>query len=409
MAKTLYGKKKITRNILIGVIAALVIALAICLIVMLQKDGAGMNCFQRNATAASADGVKVNMGEYRMTYDMVLQNYSTGTYTDEQIRLLQENAAKQALLQRIYAKEAKALGLSLTQEQKDAAAKSADDQIESIKKYYTDNLMSSGSYSKSALDNQMTSYYRQIGMNESQYRAFIRESAEANYYSQAIEAYYEENGTGISEEDLLNYYRKTVEDTMVTKKEDGTESKTYLDGQYWYSMMLYQMGYSSPLMYVPEGFIYVDFIKVEKGSAEEINQIVTEITNGDRSFDELMESDENTDSFKTILKGPYPIAEKDHSGLFTSDEAYAAAAELNVGEIGSYIEEKTAEDGTKTVTAYLFRRANGDMCLDGESGIIKMDYYPGVREAVINEYRAEQWFSDIRYEDAIYGYKGALG
>ena len=77
----------------------------------------------------------------------------------------------------------------------------------------------------------------------------------------------------------------------------------YLDGQYWYTLMLYQMGYSVPMLYVPEGFIYVDFIKLEKGSVEEINQIINEVNNGDRSFDELLASDENKDTFRDMLKG----------------------------------------------------------------------------------------------------------
>ncbi len=86
-----YGKKKLTRNILIGVLIVLVIAIAIFLAVALQKDAAGMNCFQRKATAASADGVKISMSEYRVTYDMILSNYQnqTSSFTDEQIRNLQ--------------------------------------------------------------------------------------------------------------------------------------------------------------------------------------------------------------------------------------------------------------------------------------------------------------------------------
>jgi len=410
MAKTLYSKKKTTRNILIGVIAVLVIALVVCLIVMLRKDGAGMNCFQRQATAASADGVKINMSEYRMTLDMALQSYQNGNFTDEQIRSLQENAAKQALLQKICVKEAKALGITLTDEQKKEAAQTAKNQIESLKQYYTENLSNSGSYSKTALDGQIANYYNHIGMSEGQYYNYIKENTEANYYGEALKAYYEENGIEIEEDVLLDFYRKYVEDSMVTKKADGTESKTYLDGQYWYTLMLYQMGYSVPMLYVPEGFIYVDFIKLEKGSVEEINQIINEVNNGDRSFDELLASDENKDTFRDMLKGPYPIAEKDHSGLYTSDEAFSAVSGLEIGQIGTYVEEpKTAEDGTTTVTAYLFRRAKGDMCMDGETGVIKIDYYPDIRESVIDEYRSEQWLSDVRYEDAIYAYKGALG
>ena len=79
-----------------------------------------------------------------------------------------------------------------------------------------------------------------------------------------------------------------------------------------------------------------------------------------------------------------------------------------IGEIGSFIEEPvTAEDGTVTVTGYLFRRAEGNMCMDGDSGVIKIDYYPGVRASMETQYRVDQWLADIRYEDAMYAYKGA--
>ena len=135
-----YGKKKTKRNILIAVIAVLVIAAAIFLTVALQKDGAGMNCFQRSATAASADGMKVSVAEYRVMLDMISSNYSGTTLTDDQLRTLQENCVSQVLMMKVYEKEAKALGLSLTDEQIAASEKAADDQIASIRKYYADRV-----------------------------------------------------------------------------------------------------------------------------------------------------------------------------------------------------------------------------------------------------------------------------
>lgn len=403
------GKKRQARNILIGVIAVLVIAIAIFLSVALQKDSAGMNCFQRNATAASADGVKASVGEYRVIFDTIMANYQTQTFTDDQIRELQENAIKQALLPKIYAKEAKALGISLTKEQKDAAAQTAQNQIDELKKSIAEDLSKNGTFSKSALEKQMAAYYQQRGMNENQYYSFIKENAEADYYEEALDAYYEKNGNDFSEDELLDYYRKSVEDSMVTKSADGTEKSTYMDGQYWYYMMLYQMGYSAPMMYVPEGFIYIDYIKLQKGTAEEIEEIINKVNSGEMDFDELRQSLDNVDSYRNALGSPYPIGENDHAQMFASQEAYEAAAALAIGEIGSFIDEPvTEEDGTVTVTGYLFRRAQGNMCMDGETGVIKIDYYPGIRESVTEEFRAERWLSDIRFEDAVYAYKGAL-
>ncbi len=405
--KSRYGRKKTMRSIWIAVITVLVIAAAVFLIICTQKDGAGMNCFRRSATAATADGVKVTMGEYRVGFDTLSSSYQTASLTEDQIRNLQENAAKQVLQQKIYAKEAKALGLSLTEEQKTACEKSAQNQIDSIESYYRNQMVQGGSYSKAALDKQMTDYFQHLGMSRDAYRAFMRESAEAEYYRRAIDAYYKEKG--IDEAALLAFYRKSVEESMTMKDADGKDVPTYGDGDYWYYMMLYSMGYSTPMLYVPEGFIYIDYIELQKSSTEEATETVSKVTNGEISFDELMASDENKDSYRRILKAPYPIAEKDHAQLFKPDEVYTMAEKLQVGEIGSFIADPvTADDGTQTVTAYLFRRAEGKMCMDGDSGVINIDYFDGVRDSAISEFIVDPWFSDVKYEDALYAYKGVF-
>ena len=411
MAKNVYGKKKTARNILIAVIAVLVIAVAIFLTVALQKDSAGLNCFQRNATAVSADGMKASISEYKVLFDAVSSNYGSTTLSDEQIKNLQEYCAREVVKQKIYAKEAKALGLSLTEEQIAACNQSADDHIASIEKSYADSMVESGSYSKTAFEKQMDSFFQRLGMSRTAYRAFLKENAAGEYYRQAIAAYYEENKESVDENVLVDFYRKSVEKTMTTTDEDGHETPTYSDGTFWNYMMMYQIGYSaSPMLYVPEGFIYIDFIKLEKDSAEELEEIIEKVKSGEMSFDELMESDDNKDSFKGFIPSPYPIAENDHSSLFSEDDVFQKASALNVGEINSYIAEPVEkDDGTSTVTAYLFRRAEGTMCYDGDHGVIKMDWFPGVREAELEEYRLDQWMSDLKFEDAIYAYKGAIG
>ena len=58
------------------------------------------------------------------------------------------------------------------------------------------------------------------------------------------------------------------------------------------------------------------------------------------------------------------------------------------------------------MTGYLFRRANGNMCIDGEHGVIKIDFYPDIRKNYEDKYRYDQWFADVKYEDALYTYKG---
>ncbi len=409
-----YGKKKTTRNILIGVITALVIAAAIFLAVALQKDGAGMNCFQRSATAVSADGQRASVAEYRVMYDSVSMNYTDTTLDDDQIRSLQEYCANEVIKQKIYEKEAKALGIKLADEQIAACRKSADDHIASVEQYYANNLIQNGSYSKATLDKQLNSYYQSLGMGKDAYRTFLIQNAASEYYREAILQYYQENGSGIDENTLVDYYREKAEATMTTEQEDGTQKSTYSDGDFWNYISNYvlmrQFGYTSdPLLYVPEGFIYIDLIKLEMSNAAEIAEIVEEVKAGKRSFDDLKESDQNKDPYKGIVNGPYPIAENDHKALFTEEEIFLKAALLSVGEIDTYVGTPVEnDDGTQTVTAYLFRRAEGNLCYDGDHGVVKLDAIDGVRDTFVEQYWLEQWLSDLKYEDVIYTYQGVL-
>lgn len=401
------SKKKTIRNILICAAIAVVIALVVFLTIALQKDSAGMTCFQRRATVASAHGEKITMAEYRVAYD------SYGAYYIQTQNWTPEDIAKNLLQDKINTTEAKALGLSLTQEEEETCKAAAQAQIDGIRKAQTDALIQNGSYSKTALEKQMADVYDRLGMNESEYYTFLKNSYAALYYSEKLEAYYTENGSGIDEETLQNFYRSEVEKTMKTTDENGNETVAYRDGQFWTALKTY-FSYSSagmlPMLYVPENFIYIDYIKIQGATTEEVTEIAQQVAEGKKSFDELMNSDDNKSEYREKLEGPYPIAEYDHNELFASQEAYKTAEALQVGEIGYFVENATtAEDGTQTVTAYLFRRAKGTMCIDGEYGVIKMDLFPNIRAYFEKQYRAAQWFADVKYEDALYAYKGALG
>ena len=151
-------RKKTIRNIVIAVVVIIVIVAAIVLALSFRKDGHGLNAFDRARTAASADGEKISMIEYALSLDTLLSGSSGTDLTDEQIRRYQENAAQQALLSKIYTKEAKALGLSLTDEEIQKAKDTAQQQIDAVVENYTKNLISGGSYSKSALNKQIANY-----------------------------------------------------------------------------------------------------------------------------------------------------------------------------------------------------------------------------------------------------------
>lgn len=439
-------RKKLIRNILIAAVVAVVVVAAVVLSIAFRKDGHGMNAFQRSRTAASADGVTVSMLEYALSFDTLAQNYSSTTLSDDQVKSLQDSAVNQALLLKIYAKEAKALGLTLTDEEIQTAKTSAQEQIDGVVEAYTEQLVNSGSFSKAALDKQVASYYGMLGMTQGQYYKYCLERLEANTYMEKLEKYYEENGSGLSEDEVQTYYRESVEATM-----DG-----YYEGQYSTSLLMYAYGYSMPMLFVPDGFFYVDYIQVSKDTEEEVNEIFDKVIRGGKedanafvfvtaetdeteeteeteatgetedaaqkdlpelepmSFDELMESDENVNAYRSVAEGPYAIGDGDYGYLFnTYSEMYEAAKALEDGQIGVYVVPvtQTDTDGNELVQGYLgymFRRAEGKMCENGQTGIIKLDYYPAVREDVEAGLRQKKWTADAVYNDALYAYRGSL-
>ena len=397
-------RKKTIRNILIAAAVLVAVVAAVVLSISLRKDGHGLNAFERARTAASADGAKVSMIEYALSLDTLLSNNSAtaSELTDEQLHSYQESAAKQALLVKIYAAEAKKLGLKLTDEEVQKSKEAAQEQIDAVVENYTESLIENGSFSKAVLNKQVVNYYQQIGMNQSRYYAFIRERAEASYYQTKLNNYYKENGSDLDENEVLEYYRDSVKETM----------EDYQPGTYSMYTQFYAMGYTSPMLYVPEGFIYVDFAEINKETEEEVNVIINKISSGEMTFEELVEAADNVDPYRTALKAPYAIGEGDYSYLCGEEEFYTKASELEIGEIGTLIvaNKKTSEDSEEETitgyTGYLFRRAEGNMCEEGDSGVIKIDYFDGVRESAENGLREEKWMADFKTEDGVFTYKG---
>jgi hypothetical protein len=418
--KSQQGKKRQTRNILIAVAAALVIAVAIFLIVALSPDAAGMNCFQRKATVASADGEKITMGEYRVTYYPTSRYYAQLyqaygiTAGEAAVKELQENAAKEALLQKIYIKEGKAAGFTLTKEEEDACKKNAQDYVNGIDEQLKQEMIEGGAYSKAAFDKQVVEYYRALGMNKNEYFNYMKRAAEAALYADKLMTYWNEKNAP-DDETLLQYYRENAIASMSVKKSDGTETPNYTEGQIWTSYEMFRTGQSVPMPYLPEGFIFIDFVQIEAASSVDAEEIVRKIESGETTFEELKSSPDNKDPFAGKLNGPYPIAENDHKQLFEDQEIYTKAAALNDGEIGTFI--KTEGDKVEsTATVYVFRRAKGDIFMDAESRVINIDYFTGLRETVKSEYINAKWadiqngwLADVKFSDALYAYKGALG
>lgn len=362
--------------------------------------------------AATADGVQITMKEFQATFELLVGNYADAELGEKSLRDLQQSVARQVLLQKIFIKEAQARGIALTAEEKAKCLQSAQKYVDSVEEEYRTQLTESSNYSDQAYILLVSTYYQNLGMQKEELRDLIAMGAESDLYRKKLEQYYAEIDAP-DEETLQEYYRKSVRQTMYTEDENGVKTYAYTPGMFWYYLKGYQSGTYTPMLYVPEGFIFIDYIEIVAASTEEAEEIARRVKDGEVGFDALMNSEENADPFRGTLKTPYAIGEEDHSQLFTPQSVYVKAAALAVGEIDSFIGQAvTDDDGNTTVAVYLFRRANGDMCIDGESGIIDIDWYPGIREKALETYRDvpwSEWLDDVKYESAIYAYKGRLG
>lgn len=368
---------------------------------------------------ASADGETVSMSEYRVVFDAMCAQYlQYGTQpSDEELNTIRENAATQLLLQKIYIKEGKALGIELTEEEVNACAKTAQSHLDSVEKKFRRNLEQNGAVDEKALAEQVASYYKNLGIDKDAYFNMIEESEEAALYVQKIGEYYWDADTP-DEETLIRFYCESVGASVYTENADGTKTMQYIPGQFWDCMKKYREGkYETPMLYLPEGFIYIDYVVLHAKTREEARELVRQFRDGERTFDELLASEENMDPYRETLPGPYPIAENDHAQLFTPQEVYYRAAALEVGQTDTFIaQDVTDEDGNTVVAVYVVRRAVGNMCMEGDFGVIDIDYFPKARASAEYNYRQSKmaerqdgWLSDVRYADSLYAYKGPLG
>ncbi len=406
-------KKNLIRNI---VIAAVAFVLVICVIVfslLLRKDARGLNYFDRSRVVATAGGQSITMGEYVLGLDNTM-NYMTYygyTYSDEEKATLKKNVVDDLLMQKLYLVKLKELGLSLTAEELASCKKTADDQLASLEESIGKQLATGGNFSTANLQSQINSYFnRQLGISKAQYKRNIELQEQAQLARTKVEAYYSEQTKNYTEEELLEFYREEVEEHY---------AKDYSAGTYAMTMSLYEMGYyQTPYLYVPEGFVYVDLVRIDAETEEGIQEIFTSMENG-TTFDDLLTDPRNTATDQLAkLKAPYAIGESDYSYLASESSVYQTAAELEIGGIGLAVvaNKTTGEDGTETVsgyTGYIVRRAEGNMCENGaQYGIVDIDYYDGVRDAMKEDFESHrftditaEWLKDKTVDESIYEYE----
>lgn len=404
-------KKKKLKIILIAVVVAVVIIAVAVFASLLRKDGRGMNAFDRSKVVASAGGQSITMGELAMGLDNSINyyyQYYGATYSGDELKQLQENVAKDLILQKIYTAKANELGIGLTAEEIASCKKTAKDQLATLEETIGKQLSTSGNFSKANLESQINEYFtRQLGMNKSQYKAYIETQEKASLSLKKVQAYYADSLTGYTDEEFLAFYDEEVKENYA----DG-----YTDGAYAMQMYYYMLGYSStPYLYVPEGFIYIDSLSYTAATEEEANAFADKAKEiGD--FDTIAEeSGVYTDH--DHLPAPYAIGPNDWFYILDSQDTYDAVAALEVGELTTVVVPNTTNDSdtgetvTTSYSVYVIERVEGTMCENGASyGIVDIDHY-NLRDAMKSDFEehrfvdlTETWLTDLNLSDAIYSY-----
>ena len=403
-------KKKHLKVLLIAIAVVIVIVAVAVLASLLRKDGRGMNAFDRSKVVASAGGQSITAGELAMGLDNSINyyyQYYGATYSGEELKQLQENVAKDLILQKIYTVKANELGIGLTAEEVASCKKTAKEQLATLEETIGKQLSTSGNFSKANLESQINEYFtRQLGMNKSQYKAYIETQEKASLSLKKIQAYYADSLSGYTDEELLAFYDSEVKEHY---------AGDYTDGTYAMQMYYYLLGYSSvPYLYVPEGFVYIDILSYTAATEEEANAFAEKAKeSGD--FDAIA-AESGVSSEHDYLVPPYAVGPNDWFYMLDSQDTYDAVAALEIGELTTVVipNASTETDATASIasyTAYIIKRVEGTMCENGaDYGIVDIDHY-NLRSTFKSEFEeqrfvdlTETWLTDMKLTDAVYSY-----
>lgn len=252
----------------------------------------------------------------------------------------------------IYA--AKQAGYTLTIEDQyyiDQAEESAKDVLEEMAESY----------------GSVAAFYEASGLSEQSFLRMYTQSREASIdFNKVLSAYRETHE--LDEQAIADGYARIVKDTFTDR---------YIDGMYSQYLAYYISGARSfPSLYIPDDAIFVRLFVHTEPSEEQIAAF-TALAESD--FSALYISSDNEYTAQGTA-GDLAVAPKDS----LVDGLYDAAKDVPVGEIGSM----TAEQNGKTVF-YLFLR------VEGETGQVPLDRYPGVREMVVRQIYGAQCMESL--------------
>lgn len=202
-----------------------------------------------------------------------------------------------------------------------------------------------------------SAFYADKGINEDRFIEMYARSMEAGLqFNKLLEAYKAE--TTLSDEALQTGYARIVKETFADR---------YTPGVYSQYLNLYMSGYRSfPSLWIPDGAIFVRLFAITDPTEEEKTAYEAQ---AHADFNTLYLDRANEYTVQGTA-GDLAIMENDElvEGL------YAAAKNVPIGSIGTH----TKEANGKTLFC-LFER------VDGETGAVDIDRYPGVRERIVSQ------------------------
>ena len=200
-------------------------------------------------------------------------------------------------------------------------------------------------------------FYAETGFTEETFLRMYEDNREASIdFNKLLEAY--KQTTTLDDAALETGYARIVKETFEDR---------YKDGMYSQYLAYYISGARSyPSLYIPDDAITVRLF-VHTNPTEEEQQTYLARANEDFGALYMSVSNEFTASGTA---GDLAVAPKDSivEGL------YDAAKDVAIGEIGSLLTEQNG----KTIFCLFLR-------VEGETGRVSIDRYPGVRERIVNQ------------------------
>jgi len=305
------------------------------------------------------------------------------TRTEEGIRALSEDVLTELALEAAAIDAGTKAGYQLNVAEQSYLRQAEDDAEEKLADQLKEN---GGTYAS------REAFFAETGFTEERYtEMFVRSMKAGVLYNHLLEDY--KTSHTLTDGEIETGYARIVKETFTDR---------YTDGMYSQYLSYYLQGRRTfPSLYVPDDAIFIRlFVKTDATD----EQIASFTAQAETDFTALYESRDN-EFLSQGSVGDLAVAPKDELliGL------YDAAKDVPVGSIGTMKSEK---DG-KTLFCLFLR-------VEGETGVVDIDRYPGVRERIVNQLLGAKYMDTlretvkdpavtVRSEDAINAVVSAIG